>query len=546
MGTATWLIGSLLGSAFVVAARRRILGLFRRRPAPVAPRPAVRRHPAASVASNQSAMLAVQPTAQRAPAVARQHLELLQGGLISESSLESAKSEFGRMLEQGHQFQVEARLQPGLQFVVHVRALAELGTEAAGRVLDRQIGRSLSDDALEQAWYGIDLASGLRRMRRRESLPRLLAFATEAMELPLCHLLGAEVTAFPGFGDAVLSSDPAVAGGARRVLAVTLEGLRVGTVPLSLLVEAKLGDLLRRVFDREPPADDSHAARLALEVNRHLRRREHVRLVMEHDPAWRDALERQYTKLALLERVCPEYLERAARALPARLAAAPLNEQAEILSVLATLRRPAEDAALPIALDRRHPHRAAAIACLTWSAEPRVRDAVLALANEAFPARPGEYKCWGQARERIALLRALHRHGGAAPEKILLRVVRQGEPTLRLHAVRALGWWGPFDAAGVVGTLQQASLDAHPEIRQRAVAALARLGDRAALQEARERLSAESLDEQRAAMQLIVEEGLSWLWPDLDRLADAEDPEVCFLAREAAEQMREECLGPLG
>ena len=41
-------------------------------------------------------------------------------------------------------------------------------------------------------------------------------------------------------------------------------------------------------------------------------------------------------------------------------------------------------------------------------------------------------------------------------------------------------------------------------------------------------------------IQLVSLEGLTLLWPDLDRLADAEDPDVAHHAREALERLCED------
>ena len=45
------------------------------------------------------------------------------------------------------------------------------------------------------------------------------------------------------------------------------------------------------------------------------------------------------------------------------------------------------------------------------------------------------------------------------------------------------------------------------------------------------------------AVQRVASEGLTWLWPDLDRLADAENGEVAAQACEALERLREELVG---
>src|SRR6516225_451262 len=68
--------------------------------------------------------------------VTRQHIDLFQGGQLNETAVESAKARFRILLERGEVDAVEASLRPGTQYVVQVRALAELGTEDAGRILE--------------------------------------------------------------------------------------------------------------------------------------------------------------------------------------------------------------------------------------------------------------------------------------------------------------------------------------------------------------------------------------------------------------------------
>src|SRR5437764_4676571 len=106
--------------------------------------------------------------------VSRQHIDLFQGGQLSEAAVESAKAKFRDLLERGEVEAIEASLRAGMQYVVQVRALAELGTDDAGRILERQLDRRLTDDQIEQAWYWIDLANGLRSLNRAQSLPHLL------------------------------------------------------------------------------------------------------------------------------------------------------------------------------------------------------------------------------------------------------------------------------------------------------------------------------------------------------------------------------------
>src|SRR4029077_13673654 len=132
--------------------------------------------------------------------VTRQHIELFQGAQLSEAAVESTKVRLRSLLDRGEVEAVEACLRPGTHYVVQVRALAEIGTDDAGRILERQLQRRLTEDQLEQSWYWIDLASSLRTLHREESLPHLLRCAEEAGEIPLGHYFAAETVCFLGFG----------------------------------------------------------------------------------------------------------------------------------------------------------------------------------------------------------------------------------------------------------------------------------------------------------------------------------------------------------
>src|SRR5438552_10912944 len=132
--------------------------------------------------------------------VCRQHIDLFQGGQLSESAVESAKTRFRDLLERGEVAAVEESLRAGTYYVVHVRALTELGTDDAGRILERQLQRRLTDDQIEQSWYWIDLANGLRSLNRAQSLPHLLQCADAAGEIPPGHFFAAETLCFLAFG----------------------------------------------------------------------------------------------------------------------------------------------------------------------------------------------------------------------------------------------------------------------------------------------------------------------------------------------------------
>jgi hypothetical protein len=77
-------------------------------------------------------------------------------------------------------------------------------------------------------------------------------------------------------------------------------------------------------------------------------------------------------------------------------------------------------------------------------------------------------------------------------------------------------------------------------VRHAARAALARLGERQALQWFRQGLMSDDSQRVHETIQLIAIESLTLLWPDLDHLADSEDADVAHHAREALERLNEE------
>src|SRR5437764_2090207 len=197
--------------------------------------------------------------------VSRQHIDLFQGGHLSEAAVESAKARFRDLLERGEVAAVEASLRPGMLFVVQVRALAELGTETAGHILERQLHRRLTDDQIEQSWYWIDLANGLRALNRSQSLPHLLRCAEAAGDIPLGHFFAAETVCFLGFGGYLRQFGTPLGQAALRVFHRALEGLRFGVQP-SVVAEARVGEMVESLWDHRPEQVDPLIVRVYLEA----------------------------------------------------------------------------------------------------------------------------------------------------------------------------------------------------------------------------------------------------------------------------------------
>ncbi len=481
--------------------------------------------------------------------ISRQHIDLFQGGHLSEAAVEATKARFRDLLERGEVAAVEASLRAGMQYVVQVRALAELGTDDAGRILERQLHRRLTDDHIEQAWYWIDLANGLRTLNRAQSLPHLLRCAEAAGDVPLGHFFAAETICFLGFTGFLRQPRTALGRAALRVLHRAIEGLRFG-VPPTVVAEARVGELIETLWDHQQERVDPLVVRVYQESLRLLRRAPHALALMAGEPAEQEAFEWQVSRLAALEAALLDYLSEAGPALCEQLSEASSGYQKDTLLALADLRAEAGTAVLPLVQAEPFAHLDLALEVLGWSKLPEVGVALREWALHRVPmvrraqrrrrASPPRRASVAATVPYRAILKALRGHGSAQTEALLLLAARDWDPTYRSAAVGSLGWWEPLQRAEVLLTLQDARRDPSPDVRHASRAALARLGERQALLWFRQTLTSE--DPQRAydTIQAIASEGLTLLWPDLDRLADAEDSDVAHHAREALERMCEE------
>ncbi len=481
--------------------------------------------------------------------VTRQHIELFQGGQLSEVALESTKLHLQRLLDRGALDAVEASLRPGTQYVVKVRALAEIGTDEAGRILERQLQRRLTEDQIEQSWYWIDLASCLRTLNRSQSLPHLLRCAEKAGDIPLGHFFAAETVCFLGFSGYLRQPRTSLGRAAQRVLHRALEGLRWGLQP-HLVAEARLGEAVEQLWDHCAQRVEPVPVQVFSEAQRLLRRAPHAETILSEERFEQEAFQMQISRLAALESSFSKYLEDAPRELCAALPSASKQVQRDLLAALADLRAEAAPVLLPMLELPRFPNMDLAAEVLLWSHDPRVGLCLRDWAIRHVPVlRRAQMRRQGVAPQRSSLpvhvpyaliLRALRGHPSRETESFLLLAARDWDPTYRAAAIGSLGWWEPLHRVEVLLSLQQARHDPSAEVRQNARAALARLGERQSLQWFRQLLTSDEAQRVHEAIQLIAQEGLTLLWSDLDKLADSPDVEVNYHAREALERLGED------
>ncbi len=488
-------------------------------------------------------------------AVTRQHIDLLQGGPWNEAAVETAKARFRDLLERGELAAVEASLRPGMHYVFQVRALAEIGTEDAGRILERQLQRRLSEDELEQSWYWIDLASSLRSLHREESLPHLLRCAEEAGEIPLGYFFAAETVCFLGFAGYLRQPDSALGLAALRLLHRAVEGLRYG-VPANLVPEARLGEVIETMWDHRPAKSHPLLARVALETLRLLRREEHLKLALGEEAAEPEAFMWQMSRLQSLEPDMKDYMQVAARQLPPLLSRAGDQERLEILQALLDLRAEAGTEVMDLLRKPDHTWIELAIGVLGCSKNPQVGPWLRHwIGRQVAMARRGHKRRRPFPPRKPSLagdvpygdvLQALRGHPSLETEAFLLLAARDWDPTFRAAALGSLGWWEPMRRKEALECLEQGRRDPSLDVRQSARAALARLGERQALQWFRHALTADNEHHLHETLQDIGTEGLFLLWPDIDRLADSEDPEIAHHARETLERLCEDMDGGRG
>jgi hypothetical protein len=486
--------------------------------------------------------------------VTRQHIDLFQGGQLNEDDVEALKVRFRDLLERGELAAVEASLRPGTQYVIQVRALAELGTDAAGLILERQLQRRLTNDQLEQAWYWIDLACGLRTLNRAESLPHLLRCADAAADLPLSQFFSAETICFLGFAGYVRQPETPLGRVALRVLHRALEGLRSGVQP-QMIVEARLGEMLEGLWDERPEHVDPLVVRVFHEALRWLRRTPSLGAGPDGEGVEQEAFHWQMARLEGLAPTLFEYLREAPVHLCERLrrlqdSRDDEREVRDCLLALNDLRVEAADVLLPLLERPGVLHPDLMVELLTWSRKPHVGPWLRLLAARRVPidrralcrrriAPPSRPSVPPDVPYR-AILRALRGHGSPETEGFLLLAACDWDPTYRAAAVSSLGWWEPFHRGEVLQTLQEARRDPNGDVRLAARAALARLGERQALQWFRQSLACDDGQRVHETIQIIAGEQLVLLWPDLDRLADADDGDVSHHAHESLERLSEE------
>lgn len=480
--------------------------------------------------------------------VGRQHWQLYRGGSLNPHHVRATKQKFQQSLELGQLDYLAHRIEAGPEFIIQVRALAEIGTEAAATVLEKQIHRTLSHDPIEECWYSIDLTHSLRMLNRHEALPQLLRRSKELLPLPMGHLFAAELVAFPHFGEHLDYPLATMGQASLRALYYVLRGMRQNLLPAQLFADANLGEILNRLIRSCPGSADPLVTLVFLEILR-LRRRSFELSANEPSIRWR------VNCLQDFEPIVREYLHGIGEDLIRTFDYVSVDEQADYLQALYELR---VDFGGPIILKltrRTCELRSELLRCLRWSKHPGTVEYLTGVYHELQGrCNSAWWKRWDRdptasrelLSEQAIILEALANHPSEASEKLLLETAVSAPNPMRSTAIKSLGWWEPIHREEVLNCLHVARLDPDGDIRVAATMALARLGEVAALQQIRESLLSESSERVHESIEWIAEAGLSWLWCELDELTDCDDRAISAHACDALERLRERLFGPLG
>ena len=451
------------------------------------------------------------------------------------------------MMREGRVDRIEASLTAGLSYIVRVRALAEIGTEASGRILESQLNRVITTDPLEQSWYWIDVAHCLRMMSHEDSLPTLLEKLYQADDFPLVHFYASEVAVFPHFTQFLKEFPDRHGIAAVRALHRTLEGLRCG-ISAQIVAEARLGEMVETVWDEHRLDVHPLLVKLFCEVLRHQRRSSQYSQDLSEEHFEQEAYELQVSRIAAIEEQMEDYLDDARSMIPRRMERMSVQDAQEWLDAVHELRADAGDAILRILRDNPYLAQSEhAILALGWSRSSQAADYLREQASRHLAAVPQNSKWPALGRSShsqhsdmvAASLLALRHHPSLETEKLLLIGARSADSHIKASAVSSLGWWEPLQRKLALMYLQDARYDSNGEVRHAARAALARLGEWQALQWFKQGLSSENRHIVLESIQAIADEGITLLWPELDRLVDEEEPELASCAREALEQMQE-------
>ncbi len=500
--------------------------------------------------------VAISP-AQNTHPIIRQHLHLYRGGWVDLPASETLLEEIQSKLKVRDFAAIDRLLQGGLDYVLRIRALVEIGTPETTTILERQLSRQIAADPAEQTWYWVDVAHALRTCQRQECLPQLLFCSQMALTQPYGYWYAAEIIRFPAFADYL--DYPLTAHGqiALKILQQVLWALRNRAIPVDLLQDISFREMIRRLVSACPGTADARVSRVFAEV---IRSKQLLSLTIGNSAEFHhqhQLLQEQWNHYHLQEAepIMREYLHGIGDDLVRLLPFVTNEEQEEILQALIDLRADVASTILPLLHDQQFCHRLPALTLLTWSRDPaagqylrargqQIRQQLTArpwFANSVYSLQESH-----QIEELTVILAALRAFPDLETERLLLECSRSNLQVIREMALAGFGWWEPIQRSEVLNVLHVSRQLGAPSSRMITLGALARLGEVQALNLIREGLFSNISENVHAMIDLIAKGGITWMWPELDQLVDStSDPTILLHAQDAIFHLREQVLGPL-
>ena len=473
--------------------------------------------------------------------VSRQHLEIYQGEELPVWLMEKTKNKINNYLENGMVMRVEGMLRPGLDYVVVVRSLLELGTNQAFEILQKAFGKTHSKDPLEDLWYAIDITNALRQVNRDKILPEIVGYLCQRRELAIAPLFAAEIVSFDSFPELLKSPIPEERNLAVVVLSLAMDGLQSG-ISLEVFAEAKIGSIYELVWENRIQYNCAALVVLFQNGIRFLRRYHGMNEVLERELQNPEDFRWQIMRLDSLESSLKSYLSNAQTSLVHHLEKSSWAEHRDVLRALYSLKCAPPVSAWEWLADPGYPYKSFVWELFAFE-KTNKGQALVTIYKSAFRFKNFSWlysNPKAKKLEAIALAKCLRHHPGIEAENCLLELANSGDSMVVQEALTSLGWWEPVNRLEVLKILHKMRKDAKLEISSAATAALARLGERKSLQSlARNLLSDDPLTVHQT-IHTISTQGISLLWPELDQLADSANADVAIHAREALAHLSED------
>ena len=324
--------------------------------------------------------------------------------------------------------------------------------------------------------------------------------------------------------------------------------MRFGVQP-HVVAEARLGDMIEGLWECRPEPVSPLVVRVLIETMRFIRRAPNAVAFFGDDYADREAFDWQVSRLLALEPAFREYLQDAPQGLLECVGEAQGQHLSDILRALDDLHADTGQALLPLA-QRGGEQQALAIEVMRWSRDPQAGRWLSTFANSSVPlVRRASHRPMPNPPRRPSLPAEIPYPRGVARAA---RTPVGGGGTGAAAGELRLGPDVPgrrIRQRGLVGTNpRQANphqLACRPSRSQSGCApggpcrrcSSWRAGGLALVSPGHRGRSAPGIFD---AVQVIASEGLTLLWPDVDRLAESDNLELALHAREATERLAEE------